>query len=101
MDIELEYKKLFTQSRRIHLLGGISSLLDWDQETYMPEEAFGVRGEQLKILAGLNHKEKLSRKFVDPLSKLIDLSTGKMLVKGFSKRKQSALREWRRSYLID
>lgn len=95
------YKKLFDQSLRIHHLEGISSLLDWDQETYMPQGAANVRGDQCQTLAGIIHEEKISRKFTAPLSNLIDLKTGKILVKNLSKRQQSAVREWRRDYLIE
>lgn len=95
------YQQLFKQSRMIHVLNGVQSLLDWDQETQMPEHAAEGRAEQLKLLAGISHKEKLSKKFAGPLSKLIDLKTGAVLASSLTDPQKSAVREWRRTYLID
>lgn len=100
-DPKKEYNKLFEQGKYIHTLQGVSALLDWDQETNMPEGASEIRSEQLKALAGIIHKEKVGKKFSGPLSKLIDLKTGNILTNHFSSREQSALREWRREYLIE
>lgn len=96
-----EFQKLFDHSKHIHILQGVSSLLGWDQETYMPPAAAEIRGEQLKTLAGLVHKERVSKKLSTPLKKLIDLKTGKILVDGLSSSQTAALREWRRDYLQD
>lgn len=96
-----DYQKLFEHSRHIEHLGGVMQLLDWDQETYMPEGAAACRGEQMKALAGLIHKEKVSSKLSGPLSKLMDLKTGKVIAKDLTSRQEHALREYRRDYLID
>lgn len=98
---EKEFQKLFEQSKRIRTLEGVIYLLDWDQETQMPEGAAEARGDQLKIMSGLLHEEKVSRRFSDPLSKLIDLKTGKILASKLSEPKKAAVREWRRDYMID
>lgn len=95
------YDELFEHSKKIHILHGVISLLDWDQETQMPENASEGRAEQLKLLSGMVHKEKLSRKFADPLAKLIDLKTGALLAHTLSDPQKSAIKEWRRTYLID
>lgn len=101
LDTQKEYQKLFNQGRYVQTLHGVSSLLDWDQETHMPEGAAEIRADQLKILAGIIHKEKVSTKFLKPLSKLIDLKTGQILASDLSSQQKSALREWRRDYLIE
>lgn len=100
-NMEKEYQKLWKQGRTIHTLQGIVSQLDWDQETHMPEAAAEIRSEQVKVLAGLIHKEKIGRKFTAPLEKLMDIKTGEIHASHLSPRQQSALREWRRDYLIE
>ncbi|CCB85689.1 MULTISPECIES: carboxypeptidase M32 [Parachlamydia] len=93
------YKKLHEISRQTRILEGIDSLLHWDQETYMPEDAAAIRAEQQKIMAGLVHKGRIAKPFVNALAKLIDIKTGKVLVKGLGSAKNAALKVWRREYL--
>ena len=93
------FKNLHELSRHTRILEGISSHLDWDQETYLPPGAAGIRSEQLKAMAGIIHKEKTGKKFANALSKLIDLQSGKILAKELTKPQQASLREWRRDYL--
>lgn len=97
--VQNDYLKLRDISHHISVLSGISHLLDWDQETYMPEGASGIRAEQLKTLAGLIHKEKTGKKFSSALSKLIDIKTGVVLSKGLTESQVAALRQWRRDYV--
>jgi carboxypeptidase Taq len=96
-----DYNKLHTISRYAKTLAGISSILDWDHETYMPTGAATIRSEQVKILAGIIHKEKTGKKFSNALGKLIDLKSGKILVEGLSQEQKAALREWHRDYKHD
>lgn len=94
-----KYEKLHALSRHTRLLQGISSLLDWDQETYMPSGAASIRAEQLKAMAGLIHREKTSPAFKQALAQLIDLETGKILAEDLTKAQQASLKEWRKDYL--
>jgi carboxypeptidase Taq len=96
-----EYNKLHEIARYSRTLSGISSLLEWDQETYMPPGATDIRSEQLKILAGIIHKEKTSKKFSTALNKLIDIKSGNILEEKLEEKQKAALREWRRDYLRD
>jgi carboxypeptidase Taq len=96
---QADYTRLHELSRHIRILRGISSLLDWDQETYMPTGAVGIRSEQLKTMAGIIHRETTSKKYANALTKLIDIPSGKIIAKGVSPAQQAALREWRRHYL--
>jgi carboxypeptidase Taq len=96
-----DYQKLQEISRYAKTLAGVASLLEWDHETYMPPGASEIRGEQLKALAGLIHKEKTSNKFAKALGKLIHLETGKLTGKGLKNEQKAALREWRRDFLKD
>lgn len=95
------YAALKALSHYARTLSGISSLLEWDHETYMPTGASAIRSEQLKILAGLVHKEKTSKQYTDSLGKLIDLKTGKIIAADLAEAQQAALREWHRDYKRD
>lgn len=98
---EKDYQKLFELSKHIRLLQGISSILDWDQETYMPSGSAGIRSEQLEVMAGIIHREKTSRKFTTALSKLVDIPSGKIHAKELTPPQNAAVKEWRRDYLHD
>jgi len=99
--IEKDYQKLCDLSKHARILQGISSILDWDQETYMPSGAAGIRSEQLEAMAGIIHQEKTGRKFANALSKFIDLSNGKFKTKKLTPEQVAAVKEWRRDYLHD
>lgn len=96
-----EFQKLKAISTKTHYLEGISHLLDWDSETYMPENAADSRGEQLKALSGVIHKQKTSKKFSNALSKLIDLKSGRILSHELPERNQKALLRYREDYIKD
>lgn len=98
---EKDYQKLYELSKHARILQGIVAILDWDQETYMPSNSAGIRSEQLETMAGIIHREKTSRKFANALSKLVDVSTGKMKTKSLSPQQNAAVREWRRDYIHD
>lgn len=92
------YSQLFKVSKHIRTLEGISQLLNWDQETYMPEAASGIRSEQIELLAGLIHKERTSPLFTTLLGRLIDIETGHILVEDLSPAQEAAVKLWRRDY---
>lgn len=94
-----DFVQLHKISRHARILSGISSVLDWDQETYMPPGGANNRASQLEILAGIIHSEKTGKKFTNALSKLIDIPSGKVRVKGLTAAQTAALREWRRDYM--
>lgn len=96
-----DYQKLLKISNDIHTLTGISSLLNWDQETFMPEGAADSRAKQLEMMAGIIHERKTGKKFESALSKLVDTKTGALKSDSLSKEQQASLREWRRDFLKD
>ncbi len=96
-----DYDKLHELSKNAALLTTICQLLEWDQETYMPPDAIGIRALQNELLASLTHKQKTSPAFTKALGKLIDLSTGTVIDSSLTPPQIAALREWRRSYLTD
>ena len=93
------YKKIVKRSLQARILTGISSLLEWDQETYMPVGSSQIRGEQCKALAGIVHRSMTCKRFGKDLGELIDLKTGAILDTTLSLVEQANLREWRREYL--
>lgn len=95
------YQKLHNISTQTRVLSGISHHLQWDQETYMPSGAAGIRAEQLKLLAGLVHKEKTGAKFAKALGKLIDIPSGELIATDLEPAQKAALREWRRDFIRD
>jgi len=56
MSTPSSYQKLICRSNEIALLSSSSSVLGWDQETYMPSKSLEWRAEQLAYLSGLAHK---------------------------------------------
>lgn len=96
-----DYQTLLKQGREIRLLSSLSMLLEWDQETYMPKGGLDFRSQQIELVSSLAHREKTSDSFKEKLSKLIDLKTGKVKTEELDQRKQAALREWRREFLIE
>lgn len=98
-EAQINYEELHMISRQGRILDSVLSLLDWDQETYMPSAAANFRSEQLKVVAGLVHKSKTNPAFLKALSKLIDIKSGKIIANGLSTPQKSALKVWRRDYL--
>ena len=93
-------QKLTELSKKINVLSSVKTLLEWDQETYMPSDGIELRSQQCELLAHLIHQDKIDPQFGELLSQLIDLKTGKVLDQKLSEATQACLREWRRDYLI-
>lgn len=94
-----DYQNLHHLSYKAHLLGGVSSLISWDQETMMPEGASTIRGEQLEVLSGIIHEARTNKEYEKALSKLVDLDSGKILNEKLTKEQKSAVLAWRRDFL--
>ncbi len=96
-----DYEKLAELSRRGRTLTGISFLLDWDQETFMPQDGAAIRGDQQQIMAGIIHEERTGKNYVNALAKLVDLKNGKLKGKTLGERQKAAVREWHRDWKIE
>jgi carboxypeptidase Taq len=92
------YDQLKEKGKEVHTLSSIAMLLEWDQETKMPEEGAPFRAQQIEHLSSIVHTAKTSPDFKKALEKLIDLKTGKILDESLDERKKGALREFRRSF---
>lgn len=87
-------------SREIVTWSTISNLLEWDQETYMPHGAIEFRSSQNGLVTAHAHKLRTGSKYTKLLSALINLETGEILDSALSQPQKTALRAWRRDYLI-
>lgn len=95
------YSKLVEENRKIDHLAGALHIIEWDQETFMPEGSSDVRAEQIKELTGIIHEKRLSPSISSPLFSLIDKKSGKILKKGIDERKKRSIELFRRDYLIE
>lgn len=93
------YNQLWELSKTISTLNSIEYLLEWDQETLMPEHAIDFRAAQKSLMAGHIHKLKTSTKFSQLLNQLIDLESGQISDSSLTPAECAALREWRRDHL--
>ena len=56
MDPETAYVELIGRARELLILGSCSSLLGWDEQTFMPSGGAGHRSSQMALLAGIHHE---------------------------------------------
>jgi carboxypeptidase Taq len=78
MEAEAAYEELIRRSREASLLASCSSLLGWDEQTYMPTGGVEHRSRQMALLAGLHHE-----KATDPvIGDLLDQLEGTAVVQG-------------------
>jgi carboxypeptidase Taq len=50
------YAELIRRIKDASVLGSCASVLDWDEQTYMPRQGAGHRAEQMALLARLRHE---------------------------------------------
>lgn len=62
------YNELCAYMRELGHLKSVSSLVSWDQETYMPAKAGPARAEQYSLLAKMIHERSTSKKLGDLIS---------------------------------
>ncbi len=65
-----ELEQLKNLLAEVYDLNKISSVLGWDQQTYMPPGGSEDRGNQLSLLAKLSHEKFVSKEIGDLLEKL-------------------------------
>jgi carboxypeptidase Taq len=88
------YEELKVRFKEVWTLASVSAALEWDRETYMPDNASDFRSEQESLLARMVHE-----KHTDPkIGELLDACEDSDLT--FEKDSVSAvnIREWRRDY---
>src|SRR6516162_3804052 len=88
------YDELVRRSREQTLLASCSSVLGWDEQTYMPRGGAGHRGNQMALPAGLHHE-----KATDPrIGTLLEAIEGSDLVHDPDSVAAVNVRETRRSF---
>lgn len=63
----------------IKKLGSIESVLQWDQETYMPAGSGDIRAEHIAYVSSLAHSKHTGERFHSLLEKIVDMETGEPL----------------------
>ncbi len=63
----------------IKKIKSIESVLQWDQETKMPEGGGNIRAEHLAYLSSLAHHLQTGKKFTSALAKILDMESGVLL----------------------
>ena len=93
------FERLFKKHEKIVTLKGILSLLNWDQETYLPPGAIDVRSHQTAELTALIHKMKTQANFKNNLEELINLKTGKLKTQKLTDIQKKTLELMRKDYV--
>lgn len=73
-------KKLLLEMQKIE---SISSLLHWDQETFMPENGGEIRSKEIAYLSSLHHQKQVSDEFKKELGKFVNIKNGEILSNEF------------------
>ena len=100
--MEQALRRLHEIDAEIQTLNHVSSVLHWDQETYMPPEAIGERAEQLALLQGLIHDRQSSPEIGEGLASLgvsLEAEGGVRKPEGFSPPAAVSLPEAQRAFL--
>jgi len=84
------YAELILLTREAGVLSSIESVLDWDQETYMPPRGIDARAEQLAAIAKLAHERRTDPRVGECLAALSD--------NGAEPARAANIREIRRGY---
>jgi len=88
------YEKLVERFKQVSVLGSVSALVGWDQETYMPEGGTGTRADQSAMLSGMIHEQ-----FTDPaIDGLLKECEQDDLFVSADTVEAANVREWRRDY---
>src|SRR5687768_10753084 len=69
-DASSSYDELITRVRETALLGSVSSVLHWDERTYMPPKGAEHRANQASLLARMKHEKFTSPRIGELLSRV-------------------------------
>ena len=70
------YQSLLERIKDIGRLAAVESLLEWDQETYMPESGVEARAETMATVAAVKHERLTSPEIGELLAELGDGQEG-------------------------
>ncbi|MEW4527822.1 carboxypeptidase M32 [Maioricimonas sp. JC845] len=92
--VDERYEELIGELKQIALLNSCSSVLGWDEQTYMPPGGAEHRANQLAMLAGMSHERATSPQ----LGELLDELQDEEALGGADSERAANVREARRSY---
>jgi carboxypeptidase Taq len=88
------YDELIRRARELATLASCSAILGWDEQTYMPAGGAAHRGNQMALLAGLQHERA-----TDPrLGELLAIAETSPLTAQSDSVEAANIRELRRTY---
>ena len=88
------YNDLMARAKKIGTLNSCSSVLGWEERTYMPRGGADHRASQLALLAGLSHEWS-----VDPkIGELLSTIEASDIVKDPNSKEAANIREIRHRY---
>ncbi len=90
-------EKLKHELKTVLNLRGASALLQWDQETYMPDGSGAIRSEQIALLDTLSHEHLVGPAVKAPLAELVNLDNGEVTA-GLSEDENRLVNEIWRDY---
>jgi len=64
------YPKLVDELKRIHVLGGVAGLLDWDEQVNLPPDSGDFRARQSSALSAIVHREATQPRLGDWIAEL-------------------------------
>lgn len=93
-DANQTFESLCAHTRETALLSSVASVIEWEEQTYMPPAAGEYRAEQLSLLATLAHQRNTAPQVGEWLDELDDSS----LAADPHSQTGAVIRELRRSY---
>ncbi|MEK8022838.1 MAG: carboxypeptidase M32 [Candidatus Hydrogenedentota bacterium] len=88
------YEQIIERLKVQQHYGSALSLLEWDQETYMPDGGAGARAELCSALSGIAHEYGISREMEKLFRILVDPGSGKIRnAKRLGPRERAVIRE--------
>jgi carboxypeptidase Taq len=92
--VDQAYAELIRRVKDAGILGSCASILDWDEQTYMPRQGSAHRAEKMALLARLRHEM-----LTDPeIGRLLGEIEGSELAQASDSIPAANIREIRRSY---
>ncbi len=88
------HEELLARARKQALLGSCSAVLGWDEQTYMPAGGAALRGDQMALLAGLQHEQATHPR----IGELLAITAGSSLAADPQSDAAANLRELARDY---
>jgi carboxypeptidase Taq len=93
-NLDDQYSALVTELKHKELLASCSSLLHWDEQTYIPPKGAEHRSEQSALLAGLVHERGTSPRLGELLAGLREVETSE----GSDSPRAAVVREAQRNF---